>query len=145
MMKNDHFQPFDVASIFWIYEEDIDSNKDKKRGKLRPGLITGFTPDGKAVFQRITTKFKNKSPFIKLRYYKIQDLKSAGLNRESYIDIKDSRIIKLDNIVKRGSLSEKDIDDLIDFKQTYPERLRKFQLKQINRNRGLERLSLIHI
>lgn len=32
MMKNDHFQPFDVASIFWIYEEDIDSNKDKKRG-----------------------------------------------------------------------------------------------------------------
>jgi len=89
--------------------------------------------------QKITTKFKNKSPFIKLRYYKIQDLKSAGLNRESYIDIKDSRIIKLDNIVKRGSLSEKDIDDLIDFKQTYPERLRKFQLKQINRNRGLER------
>ena len=66
MMKNDHFQPFDVASIFWIYEEDIDSNKDKKRGKLRPGLITGFTPDGKAVFQKITTKFKNKSHSLSL-------------------------------------------------------------------------------
>lgn len=55
-------------------------------GKRRPIFILEDNHDTIS-FYNITTKYKNKSKKIQKQYYKIRDLKSAGLKKQSWIDI----------------------------------------------------------
>lgn len=85
-------------------------------GKRRPVLILGSTDDEARVF-KITTKYSNKSEYIKLKYYQINDLESAGLNRTSYIDTNTKMDLPKKKINFRhiGQLSTRDIVGLSEF------------------------------
>lgn len=54
-------------------------------GKTRPVLIRRINDDEVIVY-KITTKYRQKSFYIRQHYYKIHDLLTAGLDRDSYID-----------------------------------------------------------
>lgn len=122
-MTNNKYDTYDVMSLYWFYEND------KQNGKPRPGVIVGFSEDGQALVNKTTTKYKNKSSFIKLQYYPIKNMEAAGLSRASYIDIKSTRKIKLRSLKKRGSLAIEDIIDLAEFKRSYPQRKRELAMK----------------
>lgn len=122
-MNSRKFETFDVMSLYWYFEESKNG-----KGKFRPAVITGFSSDGKAIISKITSKYENKSPFIKLRYYPIKNLAKAGLDRPSYIDIKSQRKIKTSKLKKRGSLDVEDIRGLANFKKSYANRVKKFQI-----------------
>ena len=66
----------------------------------------------------ITTQYKNKSAAIQANYLPITDLKQAGLNKQSYIDV-NKKIELPDTIVSGnppiGSLSETDKQKLLEF------------------------------
>ena len=54
-------------------------------GKSRP--VMAFIIDGNIVeVYQITTKYNTKSERIKSLYFKINDWKQAGLNKQSYVD-----------------------------------------------------------
>lgn len=54
-------------------------------GKRRPILVVEFQ-DKWLYFYKITSKFQNKSKYIKAQYYTIRDWQKAGLVKQSYID-----------------------------------------------------------
>jgi hypothetical protein len=85
--------------------------------KIRPILVLGKNPDGTLAGYKITSKFREKSNFIKNFYYHINDLKDAGLNLESYIDTFSIIDINLEQIQKGplGKLSQYDQAGLAKF------------------------------
>lgn len=85
-------------------------------GKCRPVLIVNVTNTEVRVF-KITTKYENKSQSIKNKYYKIQDLSSAGLLKQSYIDTIKTYSLNPEKIKfkKIGKLSTEDILELAKF------------------------------
>lgn len=88
----------------------------KNGGKRRPVLIVNSNNEEIQVF-KITTKYENKSQQIKKKYYKIQNLSSAGLLKPSYIDtIKTYSLSSTKINFKRiGKLSLEDIRELDKF------------------------------
>lgn len=93
-------------------------------GKKRP-LLIARTNDDNVIVYKITTKYENKSDFIQQAYYSIKDLDSAGLKKQSYIDL--GQHMKLPkNAMKNakliGRLSEEDIRDMKLFKSTIKQR-----------------------
>lgn len=56
------------------------------RGKKRPVLVRSVTETRVTGF-KITTKYANKSAFIRRQYYQIQDWQVVGLRQPSWIDI----------------------------------------------------------
>lgn len=86
-------------------------------GKKRPVLILAQTASSVTVF-KITTKYNNKSDVIRGKYFKINDWKQAGLDRQSYADTNNTitlprSSVDVDNLV--GTLTESDVQRLIDF------------------------------
>lgn len=54
-------------------------------GKCRPILIVE-AEENNFSFLKVTSKYKNKSENIKKIYYPLQDWKSEGLKKQSYVD-----------------------------------------------------------
>lgn len=88
-----------------------------KSGKRRPIFV--LREDSKQiVFFDITTKYENKSSFIKQWYFEIKDYQSTGLTRHSWIDtyrvysLNKSKKNKINHI---GDLSDKDTHRLVIF------------------------------
>lgn len=54
-------------------------------GKRRPIFIISDR-NGVVRFYKITSKYQNKSPWIRKQYFPIEYWQAAGLNRQSYID-----------------------------------------------------------
>ena len=59
---------------------------ETKGGKARPVLIRKLSAQTIEAF-KITSKYQNKSTYIKQQYYPIKDWRSAGLNRPSWVDL----------------------------------------------------------
>ncbi|SYW13884.1 conserved hypothetical protein [Oenococcus oeni] len=59
---------------------------ETKGGKSRPVLIRQVSEQTIQAF-KITSKYQNKSAYIKQQYYPIKDWKTAGLNRPSWVDL----------------------------------------------------------
>ncbi|QNQ83701.1 MazF family toxin-antitoxin system [Lactobacillus sp. PV037] len=99
----------------------------KNDGKHRPVLIVKVNKKEVRVF-KITTQYENKSQFIKEKYYKIQDLVSAGLVKQSYIDTGETYTLNSDKIKfkKIGTLGLVDILGLDKFiNRRYKKRYKK--------------------
>lgn len=93
----------DIATAYVLYV-------NTRGGKRRPVFIIEDEPE-KLTFYRITTKFAKKSATIQRQYFKITDLKAAGLNKQSWIDVGNPMIVaksRLGNIQKIGHLSSYD-------------------------------------
>ena len=67
-----------IATAYVRFVEDDD-------GKRRPMFIIGETED-KLRFFDITTKYANKSEYMKSCYFEIIDYQSTGLRKHSWID-----------------------------------------------------------
>lgn len=98
-----------------------------KEGKERYTVEVGQVKLGLVVLDSITSKYTNKSEFIKKQYYPIKDWRQAGLKMPSYIDIKSGQSYELTEVMKygkfTGQLTLRDIQDLAEFIQTYKQRV----------------------
>lgn len=88
-----------------------------KNGKRRPIFVLKEN-NNKIIFFDITTKYKNKSDFIKQWYFEIRDYSGTGLNKHSWIDT--FRVYSLnktdENEIKYiGDLSDNDTHRLVKF------------------------------
>ncbi len=54
-------------------------------GQRRPIFIISDR-NGMIMFYKITSKYQNKSPRIRKRYFPIEHWRDTGLNKQSYID-----------------------------------------------------------
>jgi len=90
----------------------------KSGGKTRPILVLGADKSFIYAYS-ITTKYDNKSDEIKANYFKINDWKQAGLNKESYIDTNGKEAPKIPRSVIKtspiGKLSENDKMRFLEF------------------------------
>ena len=80
----------------------------------------------------ITSKYNQKSDFIKLQYYPIIDWREAGLKKPSYIDIMSYFPANPATIQanQTGQLTERDLSELTKFIQSYDQRLQDFKQSQ---------------
>jgi len=69
-------EPFEIYIAYISWGND---------GKNRPVLTYVSQGDSVKAYP-ITTKYENKSDAVKANYFKINDLKAAGLDKQSYID-----------------------------------------------------------
>ena len=79
-------------------------------GKRRPVLAYLVNTDKIEVFP-ITTQYDNKSEIIRAKYFKVNDLAQAGLDRQSYIDTGTKYVLPssvVDNKYPIGKLSGDD-------------------------------------
>jgi len=85
-------------------------------GKKRPVLVVVEDEQAVGVYA-ITTKYSDKSKFIKKQYYPIKDWRQAGLKVKSYVDIGSKYTFKKRELsyYKIGHLSIRDIRDLEEF------------------------------
>jgi hypothetical protein len=93
-------------------------------------LITFDDGESITVSKTITKQYESKPDEIKLQYYPIIDWSEAGLDHPSYVDIltnwRYSRDRFRDN-QKVGKLTQRDIDGLTEFIDTYDDRLKKWK------------------
>jgi len=86
-------------------------------GKTRPVLV--LEQNGAVVsVLNITTQYENKSEAVRSKYFKINDWKQAGLDRQSYADtnvIRDLPLVALDGKAAIGRLTNADVHRLLDF------------------------------
>lgn len=98
-------------------------------GKRRPVFILR-EDDEKIVFFDITTKYQNKSVYMKHWYFEIKDYQPTGLKKHSWIDTyRPYQILKKSpNRIKYiGKLSDHDTSRLVQFL----EKLQRKRNKQI--------------
>ncbi|MGN1407237.1 type II toxin-antitoxin system PemK/MazF family toxin [Lactobacillus sp.] len=90
-------------------------------GKRRPIFIVSET-DREITFYNITTKYVNKSDYIKKWYFEIKDYESTGLKKHSWIDTYNrySLIKKSTRIDYIGKLSDEDTSRLRQFLARLP-------------------------
>lgn len=83
---------------------------DEKSGKVRPLYVIKATEDKVLVF-KISSQYEKKPAHIKQRYFPINDWKSAGLLKMSYIDTySGSRWLPLDQLMPIiGHLTDDDV------------------------------------
>jgi len=102
---------------------------DTQQGKERYTVEVGQVKLGLVVLDSITSKYTNKSEFIKKQYYPIKDWRQAGLQKPSYIDIKSSYTYEIHEVIKHGKftgqLTLRDVQDLAEFIKTYKQRLQE--------------------
>lgn len=112
----------DIYRIFVAFE-------GTQQGKERYTVEVGQVKLDLIVLDSITSKYVNKSDFIKKQYYPIKDWQQAGLQKPSYIDIKSSHTYKISEVIKYGKfigqLTLRDIQDLAEFIKTYKRRLKE--------------------
>lgn len=84
--------------------------------KERPAFIY-YVNGNYALVLKITTKFKNKSEYMKRFYYKMIDWKKSGLKEQSYIDTFDNYLIDLTktNVEYKGKLTKREKINFIKF------------------------------
>lgn len=89
---------------------------DKSGSKIRPAVVVKFNDEVIRTF-RITSKYENKSDYIKSQYLEIIDWFKAGLRRPSWIDMVQLYDIENDgfNIKVIGKLSDRDINRLKEY------------------------------
>lgn len=89
---------------------------DKSGSKIRPAVVVKFNDEVIRTF-RITSKYENKSDYIKSQYLEIIDWFKAGLRRPSWIDMVQLYDIDNDgfNIKVIGKLSGRDINRLKEY------------------------------
>ncbi|WP_334333464.1 toxin-antitoxin system, toxin component, MazF family protein [Companilactobacillus sp. HBUAS59544] len=90
-------------------------------GKKRPVLVLGSDKTSLSFFS-LTSRYENKSERIKKQYYKIKNWKTAGLVKQTYIDVGKVREIHLDTDVgfyRIGQLDLEDINGLNDFLEKF--------------------------
>jgi hypothetical protein len=101
----------DTFDIFIAYISWGDS------GKTRPVLI--LEQQETVVFVLIiTTQYDNKSQAVRSKYFKINDWKQAGLDKQSYVDtntVRDLPPVVLAGKPAVGRLTESDVQRLIEF------------------------------
>ena len=86
-------------------------------GKKRPVLILEQQSTVVYVFN-ITTQYENKSDAIRSKYFKINDWRQAGLDRQSYVDtniVRDLPSTVLDGKTAIGRLTESDVQKFYEF------------------------------
>ena len=86
-------------------------------GKKRPVLILGQLDDKITVFN-ITTKYEDKSEAVRIKYFKINDWKQAGLSQQSYIDTNNTIVLPVSAVDVQhpvGMLTDNDAERLLEF------------------------------
>jgi len=86
-------------------------------GKRRPVLILEENGGYVTVFN-ITTRYESKSAEIRAKYFKINDWRQAGLDRQSYVDTNQTVTIPssaIDSNGPIGKLTAADEQRLIEF------------------------------
>ena len=86
-------------------------------GKLRPVLVLEKCGNIVNIFF-ITTQYENKSETIRAKYFKINDWQQAGLDKQSYVDTNDVRILPFEALEGKseiGKLTDNDVQRLIEF------------------------------
>lgn len=86
-------------------------------GKMRPVLILEQQEKIISVFN-ITTQYESKSATVRAKYFKINDWRQAGLDKQSYVDtntIRDLPLVVLEGKSEVGKLTESDVQRLIEF------------------------------
>lgn len=68
-------------SVAFAYVEYSDGSG----GKRRPVIVMSLD-DEEITFYKITSKYFNKSEYIRSKYYQIKDWLEAGLDRQSWVD-----------------------------------------------------------
>lgn len=96
----------DIISLFVSYV-------DGTGGKSRPVLVVSYKNNDVQTY-RLTTKFSEKSDFIKEQYYELKYWERAGLKQKSWVDLGDLYEFQLDKIryKKIGEISIKDFVQL---------------------------------
>ena len=89
---------------------------DKSGSKIRPAVVVKFNDEVIRTF-RITSKYEDKSDYIKSQYLEIIDWFKAGLRNPSWIDMVQLYDIDNDgfNIKVIGKLSDRDINRLKEY------------------------------
>jgi len=101
-------KPFDIFITYMSWDGG---------GKDRPVLV--FVVDGSSVdIYQITTQYENKSKEIQDMYFKINDWKQAGLDKQSYVDTGILITLSFDTFKGKkpiGKLTENDKQRLLEF------------------------------
>ncbi|HGA0633315.1 TPA: hypothetical protein ACGQH9_000052 [Streptococcus agalactiae] len=89
---------------------------DGTGSKIRPAVVVKFNNEVIRTY-RLTTKYENKSDYIKSQYLEVIDWAKANLERRSWIDTIQYYDLenKGFNIKIIGKLSDRDIERLKDF------------------------------
>ncbi|MGX4645712.1 hypothetical protein [Holzapfeliella sp. JNUCC 80] len=112
-MKNDRSTKNDVSIAFVQFS-------DKSGGKSRPVLVLTVS---NAVISALalTSQYDKKSSVIKKQYYELKDWNDAGLNKPTWVDIKNRVLLPNGrvnfNII--GRISNRDIKGLDEFIENY--------------------------
>ena len=90
--------------------------QEREQGKWRPAFVLKFEDEVVKVL-KITTKFQNKSDYIKQFYFEIRDWLEAGLHEPSWIDTVRAIPIEIEGLKVRfvGYLSKEDEQRLLHF------------------------------
>ncbi|HFD1725296.1 TPA: hypothetical protein QFM54_001869 [Enterococcus faecium] len=115
----------DIISLYVAYV-------DGSGGKKRPVLVRQTSGNKIDVF-RITSKFSNKSFFIKQQYFKIDDWKQAGLNKASWVDLGSIKSFDLNKVSydSIGALSTQDVKRISEFSDSFIKNRAKILFKNI--------------
>ena len=100
--------------IFDIYIAYVSWGSD---GKKRPVLILEQNSIGITGFN-ITTKYNIKSEAVRINYFKINDWQQAGLDKQSYIDTKNTVTLPISSVDVNhqvGTLTKSDVKKLVEF------------------------------
>ena len=101
-------KPFDIFIAYLSWDDG---------GKTRPVLVFVLSDSVVDVYP-ITTKYDNKSEFVRAKYFKINDWSISGLDALSYVDtgtLISLPINALNNQIPIGELTENDKLRLLEF------------------------------
>ncbi|MCL1866344.1 MAG: type II toxin-antitoxin system PemK/MazF family toxin [Oscillospiraceae bacterium] len=101
-------------NIFDIYIAYIEYENS---GKARPVLILESNNNTVSVFS-VTTQYKSKSKQIRLKYFKINDWRQAGLVKQSYVDtnvVRDISKSAFGGKSEIGKLTDSDARRFVEF------------------------------
>lgn len=110
-------KPMDIYIANVPFSNGTDSKK-------RPALIVKVKHDKVNIF-KITSKYKDKSDWVKRFYYPIENWKRSGLRKQSYVDIHrtysiSKKYVDMQNCI--GTLTDYDRLHLANFIKTFNER-----------------------
>jgi len=101
-----------MINIYDIFIAHVSWGED---GKRRPVLILEQGAYAVTVFS-ITTRYEGKSEAVRNNYFRINDWRQAGLDRESYVDTNGTVTLQQSSVERLlGTLTEGDAQGLIEF------------------------------
>ena len=98
------------GSLYWAYVGFVDT----PGGKTRPVLHLRTSDDAYIVF-RVSSRYADKSDFIRSKYVEIHDWRAAGLPKPSWIDtVKTYQLpTETTNLTYIGQLTQADLARLV--------------------------------